>query len=460
MDSHISDLTAIALVATAAVLCGLILTRLRQPAIVGYILAGMVLGPTGLGLVENSEDITLLAELGVLMLLFLIGMELSLRAFTAVLRIAISCALLQIALALAVTFGFAALLDWTAQQALLFGFLVALSSTAVAIKMLDDIGELRTETGRITVGVLIAQDLAVVPMLVLVRAMGDSETLGFGVVVKMVVAVGLLTVLISYLSRRNKIVLPTHRWMKGKTDLIPLAAIAFCFLAATLTGLFGLSAAYGAFLAGLVISASTDRKAVMRATHPIQSVLVVVFFLSIGLLIDLRYLVDNLGTVLGFLAAAILIKTVINVGVLRLLGAKWEHAFPAGVVMGQLGEFSFVLAAAGVSAGAIDQEGYRLAISVIALSLLISPLWLLTARRFDAIASDGISSMRQALRQVYDRELTWLERLGLAARTGGRALVDKGRVILKRVDKTPRSPKQLPSPQPTPKPDAATNSPT
>ena len=319
------------------------------------------------------------------------------------------------------------------------GFVFALSSTAVAIKMLEDIKELRSPVGRITVGVLIAQDLAIVPMLVLIHGMGSEGTIGYDVIAKLVLASAFLVALIWFLSRRQKIVLPTRRWMKGKLDLVPLAALAFCFSAATVSGLLGLSAAYGAFLAGLVIGQSTDRAVTIRATRPIQSVLLVVFFLSIGLLIDWRYIVDNLGLVLTLLASAVFVKTAINVGALRLLREPWERAFPAGVIMGQIGEFSFVLAAAGVGVGAIDKEGYRLAISVIALSLLISPLWLITARRFMAIASGGVTNIQSALAETFKEEVT--------AYSAAVSLVRRGAAKLRRNGGKAKQ-KSLPAPTP------------
>ena len=446
MEAHANDLTSMALVTTVAVLCGLLFTRLRQPAIVGYILAGVLLGPTGFRLVQNSENVTSLAELGVLMLLFLIGMELSLRHFKSVLAVASCCALLQIAFSLAITTALAQLLDWPWQQAVVLGFVVALSSTAVAIKMLEDINELRSPVGRITVGVLIAQDLAIVPMLVLIHGMGDEGTLGFDVVAKLVLASCFLVLLIWFLSRRQKIVLPTRRWMRGKLDLVPLAALAFCFSAATVSGLLGLSAAYGAFLAGLVIGQSTDRAVTIRATRPIQSVLLVVFFLSIGLLIDRNYIWENIGTVLTILGAAVFLKTAINVGALRLLREPWERAFPAGVIMGQIGEFSFVLAAAGVGVGAIDKEGYRLAISVIALSLLISPLWLITTRRFMAIASGGVTNIQSTLAETFKEEVSaYTMAMSLARRSG--AAVRQGAAKLRQGGAKARQ-KSLPPPTP------------
>ena len=399
-----SSLTFIALVAVAALICGLVMARLKQPAIVGYILAGVLLGPSGLALVEDRAQINELAELGVLMLVFLIGMELSLRAFITVLRVALLGTLLQVAISLAVTLALSQLLGWPIGLAVLLGFVVALSSTAVAIKMLEDIDELRSDIGRRTVGILIAQDLAVVPMMLTLNGMASEG--GFDVVAVVVIALatGFLALFVWYLSRRQRIRLPMSRWVVGDHDLTPLAALAYCFAAAAISGLLGLSAAYGAFLAGLLVGASTDRAAMIRATHPIQAVLLMIFFLSIGLLIDLRYIWENLASVLVLLLIVTIGKTAMNIGILRLLGEPWPRAFLSGVILGQIGEFSFVIAALGLSNGLISIADHRLVISVIALSLMISPLWLSVARRLDEFATAGIPTLKELLGKLYPRE--------------------------------------------------------
>ena len=173
MESH-AELMRIAVVALLALGCGIVMARLRQPAIVGYILAGILAGPSGLGLVAGREAVSLLAELGVLLLLFLIGMELSLRAFRVYLKIALAAVALQIGASVLVMLACAKLLGFSMQLSILLGFVVALSSTAVAIKTMQEIGELKTRVGRIVVAVLIAQDLAFLPMLLIVEHLSSG----------------------------------------------------------------------------------------------------------------------------------------------------------------------------------------------------------------------------------------------------------------------------------------------
>lgn len=430
MGEHVVDLTGLAFVTAVAVVMGLVSVRLKQPAIVGYILAGIVLGPTGLGLVRGTGQIMLLAELGVIMLLFLIGMELSLRAFLLVLRPAALTVIAQILISLVITLSFAALIGWSGVQAILLAFIVAVSSTAVAMRMLEDVGELRSETGRITVGVLIAQDIAVVPMLVLLESFSGEAANVADVGWKLVLSTLILFGVIRVLTRRGKIVLPFTDVIRGKVDLVALACVAFCFGSAALTGLFGLSAAFGAFIAGLVVASSTLRSEAIQVTHPIQSVLMVVFFLSIGLLIDIDFIFANIWTVTLFLIGVLVAKSVLNVAILRLVGEPWERAFPAGLIMAQIGEFSFVLATVGFSKGVIDWDGYRLAMAVIAMSLLISPVWMASLRRFDEVTRDGVTDFRAALGDVYASELHEIERGADFFRRASRHLSRRGRAML------------------------------
>ncbi len=399
---HAAELTGFAVIALSALIGGMVMARFRQPPMVGYILAGMALGPSGLGVVENREHVATLAELGILLLLFLIGMELSVRAFLAYIRLAMTAVALQTAASVLVILACSELLGFSLPLSILLGFVVALSSTAVAIKMMEEIGELRTRVGRVAVAVLIAQDLAFLPMLLIVQNMGASE-FGLAAVAKIALAIGLLGALMWALNRRRRVDLPFARIVIGHADLSPLTGLVYCFGAGAFFGFLGLSAAYGAFLAGLIIGKSAQREQMITSVRPIQSILVMVFFLSIGLLIDLGFIADNIGTVLALLLVVTLFKTALNVGILRFLGEQWQRAFLQGVLISQLGEFSFLLAAAGLATGAIGEEDARLVISVTALSLVLSPFWLVTARRVHGIART-VSSLGEILDAAYGEE--------------------------------------------------------
>ena len=407
MDAHI-NITGMAIVGLAALLCGMLMARLKQPALVGYIIAGLLLGPSAFGVVENREQIGGLAELGVLLLLFLIGTELSVRIFIVTWRMALSAVVLQVAGSLGAIFICSIFLDFTAEQSILLGFVIALSSTAVAIKMLEETGQLRTRTGKITIAILIGQDLAFLPMLLVVENIGEG-TLGLRAVAQIAISLGVLLVLVRTLSKR-RVNLPFAHVMMANVDLSPLTALVYCFGFGAIFGLIGLSPAYGAFLAGLIIGRSTQREQMVRAIRPIQSVLIMVFFLSVGLLIDLKFIAENFWTVIVVLFVVTIFKTAMNIGILRLLGENWQRASLQGLTLSQLGEFSFLIAASGLAAGAIGEEESRLVIAVTVLSLSLSPLWLTSARRVHGLASRRIDTLHELVDAAYGDEVKVVQR--------------------------------------------------
>jgi len=424
---HSESLNDVAILMLCALACGVFLIRLKQPAIVGYILAGVVLGPSGFGLVKDNAGIDLFAELGVLLLLFVLGMELSLQTFRRIMVLALACAALQSAVAIGLTFGAGQMLGWSVGQSLVFGFVLALSSTAVGIKMLEDLNEVRKPAGQTTIGVLIAQDLLVIPMLLISQSMGGhgSNALDPWMWVKLGGALIGLVALLTYLTRAGSIRLPGSQYLRGARDVAPLASLAFCFTFAAAASFLGLSESYGAFLAGLILGASTERRAALHFTHPIQNVLLMVFFLSIGLLIDLGFIWENLWTILLLVFVVLTAKSVANVLILIALGQPWYQAFLAGLVMAQIGEFSFVLAAAGLSAGVLEVMDYQLALSVVALSLMLSPLWLETARRLVALGDRRWTGVFDTAARLFPHAALAGERVAaggrrVARRMGGR----------------------------------------
>lgn len=406
MGGH-AELTAIAIVGLAALICGMAMTRMRLPPVAGYILAGILLGPTAIGLVANENQIQLLAHLGVLMLLFMIGMELHVVDFMKVWRLALLAVAGQIAGFLLITVGLSTLFGWPVKLAVVLAFVAALSSTAVAIKMLEEIGEGHSETGRVSLAILIAQDLAVVPMLLIVN---DIAGRGFSgeAVGKVIISVAVITGVMIYLARKGRFRLPFTHQIAMHPQLRPIGAVALCLASAALAGLIGFSAAYGAFLAGLVLGNARGLRPLIAAAKPIEGLLMMVFFLSIGLLIDLDYIWANLGEVLLWLAVVTLVKTVLNIALIRILGQPWHQAFLAGVILGQIGEFSFLIAATAAAAGLVPPESSRLIVAIVALSLLVSPLWLVAARRLHALAARRRRTLALILANLFGPETKWL----------------------------------------------------
>ena len=378
---------------------------LRQPPLVGFIVAGVALGPTGAGFIANSDNVALLAEMGVVMLLFFIGMELSVRAFILTLRQALIVMGGQLLAALLLGFGIAQITGASHSEAIILGFIIGISSTVVAMKMLEEMGVLRGEAGRVAVAVLIAQDIAVVPMLIFASSLG-GETVDYALIAKkMVVALGLLGGLLWWFGGHRKLKIPFAERVEDKIEILALGSLAVCFTAASVSGVAGLSPAYGAFLAGLLVGNSTLRSRVIPVIEPIQSVLLVVFFLSIGLLIDLNFIWEHLWTVLFVSLFVIAAKTSLNIFLLRKTGSSPQTALIAGLSMAQIGEFSFVLSAAGFSSGALGYDLFRLSIAVTAVSLLLSPLWGSVLHRLEGYASEGLQNYRQALAKAYAHEL-------------------------------------------------------
>ncbi|MFN3826440.1 MAG: cation:proton antiporter [Micavibrio sp.] len=391
MEAHAADLSQIAVVLAAAFAGGSVLKRFGQPVIVGYILVGMILGPSVLGLVKAGGDISFLSELGILLLLFVIGLELDVHRFTEVFRVAALTALLQILAGLSVIGVIGWFLDWEINRIILLSFAVSLSSTAVGLKLLEDMGETDTPMGRMTMGILVAQDLAVIPMLLVISALNEAGTdflLEIEDVTRIVLAMAFMMALICALGGKD---IGPFKFSKVKIPTLPdsgqnvIVALTMCFTAAALSGSLGLSASYGAFLAGLVIGSTHKKEAYEENIRPIFELLMMIFFLSVGIMLDFGFIMEHALAVIWLLFALLFIKTIFNITILRRIGLSRRHAIMIGATLGQAGEFSFVLAALGLSSAVIYPETHKYIVTIIALSLILTPLWTYVMRRMDLL---------------------------------------------------------------------------
>ena len=362
-----------------AFLFAYVLRMYNIPAAVAYIITGVVVGPSGLELIYDKELLNHLGELGVIMLMFFIGMEVSLPRLMAKWRVAVLGTTAQMLLSVAICSLAAWLLNWTWQAGLLFGFIISMSSTAVVLTLLKDSGELETPFGQNALGVLLMQDLAIVPIMIILSAMGERQMSVSEITLQVVGGMALIALVI-WLLKRPHWHIPES--LRKTVDNRLMMGLLLCFAAAALTAKIGLSAPFGAFLAGMILKASDQSEWVEEHLHSLYVVFVAMFFLSVGMLVDLHFVVDNFGFVALVTLAIFFLNSGINALVLRILGETWSMSLLTGGLLSQIGELSFLLASLGVAMGVLTDEGHQMAIVVIAFSLMLSPLWMVAVRQF------------------------------------------------------------------------------
>ena len=404
MDTELifAHLTIILLIAAGA---GILLGRLKQPIMIGYILAGVLIGPSGFGLVMSQDQIQFYSELGILLLLFVIGMELNIKSFLKMWKIPTFFTIIQVIGSAALAVLVSNIFSLPLYVSLLTGFFICLSSTAAIVKVLEYIGEVRTDIGHISISILVAQDIAVVPMMLIIKSCGGP--MDMSIVFDLLIAIAAVVFLIKYLGRKEKIILPTHKFLPNP-DLIPIVTLAVCFAAASLVTLFGLSEAYGAFLVGLFIGNTQERQNVLNSIKPIQNVLLMTFFISVGLMFDLNFLLQNWFIVLVSLIAITAWKIFFNTLTLRMLSIELAKAASIGIILAQLGEFSLVLASVGKGAHIIGDYGQKLIICVTALSLSISPLFISLSQKTRNLSFIGDNSISSVLKVLFSGRFSQL----------------------------------------------------
>jgi CPA2 family monovalent cation:H+ antiporter-2 len=368
------------------VIIGLSLQLMRQPQIIGYLIAGIVVGPYGLALLTDLEFASRLGSFGVVLLLFFVGMEVTPKQLMSGWRIAVIGTLVQVILSIAMVLPLGLWFDWSMQRIVLLGFVTSLSSTAVIVKLLRDSGELKRKEGQDVLGILLVQDLIIIPMLIIIGFMGGKTPGLHELGVQIVGAFAIITVLMWALSRET-VHLPLGRLLKHDHELQVFAALLICLGLSLLTGLAHLSTALGAFAAGILVTAARETQWVHHVLEPFRVIFVALFFVSVGLLVDLKFITEHMMQVAVLVTIVLIGNTLLNGFILRLLGYHWRESLYAGALLAQIGEFSFVLAAVGLANNIINDVAYQYTITTIALSLLVSPFWILGARRILGVTS-------------------------------------------------------------------------
>jgi len=352
---------------------GMLARRLKLPVILGYLAGGLLVGPFGLKLVHDVASVDVLATIGVILLLFTLGLEFSLSELKRLGRVAILGGLIQIVLTALIGLGLGKAFGWQTTQAIFFGFLIALSSTMIVLKTLLERGELDTTHGRVLIGILLIQDLSLVPLMIILPTLGGENsimwaTLGLAAL-KAALFIGLMLALGFW-------VLP---WFLGRVagaqsrELFLLTVVTLSLAAAFSALWLGISAAIGAFIVGLLIGQSVFARQAFADIVPLRDIFGALFFVSLGMLADINFVAENPGTVLLVVAVILVGKFVTGAAVPLIFGFNTRTAFFTGMGLLQIGEFSFVLAGVGLEEGVISQSIYSVTLAAAVITMALTP---------------------------------------------------------------------------------------
>ena len=367
-----ASLQPVLVLLAAAVLVVVIFRTLKLPPLLGYLIVGVTIGPHALGWITTTDEVTHLAEIGVVFLMFSIGLEFSLSRLLTMRRIVFGLGASQVLVTLLLVLSVALAVGVSWQGGIVLGGALAMSSTAILAKLLAERFELNSPHGRQIIGILLFQDLAVVPLLILIPALGApaedlAGTLGLAVAKTIVV----LTVLLVVGQRVMRAWFHVVARQKSP-ELFVLNVLLVTLGVAYLTELAGLSLALGAFVAGVLISETEYRYQVEEDIKPFRDVLLGLFFVTIGMLLDVRVVVEN-AWVAVLLVTLVLVKTALIFGLSRLFGAPGGVALRAGLALGACGEFGFVLLAHAAGSGLLEQDVLQPVLAAMVLSMLIAP---------------------------------------------------------------------------------------
>ena len=381
----------------ASVIVVLICQKIKIPSIIGFLITGIIIGPYGLGIQNGSHEVEVMAEIGVILLLFIIGLEFSLKSLAAIKRIVLIGGTIQVLGTISLTALFLYLFNFNITNAIFFGFLISLSSTAIVLKMIQGKGAMSSPHGRIIMAVLIFQDIIVVPMILFTPLLaGKSDNISN----ELLILAGKVVAIIIVLIISARYIVPRLLFEVAKTkshELFILTIVVICVATAWLTSQAGLSLALGAFLAGLIISESDYSHQATGNILPFREVFTSFFFVSIGMLLNLGFLVENLWMILLLTAAVTILKFSIASLSAIVLGYPVRTVLLTGLALFQVGEFAFILSQAGIKEGLMSPELYQYFIAVSILTMAATPFVIIKG---DAIA--GIFT-KKVLHKIYPK---------------------------------------------------------
>ncbi|MEZ5008985.1 MAG: monovalent cation:proton antiporter-2 (CPA2) family protein [Chitinophagales bacterium] len=362
-----------------------ILQRLKLPSILGFLITGIIIGPYGLSLVKAVHEVEIMSEIGVILLLFVIGMELSIKQLVAIRKTVFIGGFLQVGLTVAVSTFVCKFMGIPWNEAVFIGFLFSLSSTAIVLKILQDKNEISAPHGRNALGILIFQDIIVVPMMLVTPILAGQSTNILYEVLELLVK-SALVIVITYVSARY--IVPKLMYLIAKTkskELFLLTTITLCFAVAFLTSEAGLSLALGAFLAGLIISESEYSHQATSSILPFRELFTSFFFISVGMLLDIQFFIENAAIVMLLVLIVLIVKGSITAIAIAVLKYPLRTVLLTGLAIFQIGEFAFILSKVGIQYGLLTNEMNQYFLSVSIVTMLLTPFILIYSEKIVGI---------------------------------------------------------------------------
>ena len=374
-------LKSIVIMLLTILLIGLLLKKLKQPYFVAYIIAGVLLGPYSIKVFTDSDTIAVIGELGLLIQMFFIGTKMEIQTLAKNIKKPVTGVVVQLLL----SFIFISLLglyqQWSWKEILLFSFIISLSSSAIILEYLEKNQEIRTPLGTLTSGILVIQDFLLVPMLLTINFVGQ-KTLTFDQIIPLIISTIAITIFLKTIFRNKSINLHFPDKLKDDHEAQVFIGLLLCFGFAWLTQILNLSAAIGALIGGILISKSNSTQWLEAKLIPFRVFFLSLFFLSIGLQINVDFLIHHLGLIFLIVAIILLVNSAINAFVFRLLKVSWRNSIYAGALLSQIGEFSLVLCIVAKTQNLVNDFWYQLTLTVISATMLLTAIWINIIRTF------------------------------------------------------------------------------
>lgn len=359
----------------------LLLKRAKLPSILGFLITGILIGPYSFSLINDSREVEIISEIGVILLLFVIGMELSLKQLASIKKTVFIGGAIQVFVSIAATIGVYSFFSTSWNMAVFMGFLISLSSTAIVLAMFQDRNEMSTPQGKNALGILIFQDLIVVPMMLVVPILsGQSENVVESILILLLKSAGVIVFTIV----SAKYIVPRLLYIVAKTrskELFLSTTLTICFAVAFLTSEAGLSLALGAFLAGLIVSESEYSHQATSFVLPFRALFTSFFFISIGMMLDINFLLSNIALILVVALGVFIVKGSIATLAVFILKYPARIAFLTGLALFQVGEFAFILSKIGIEYGLLTETMNQYFLAVSITTMLFTPFVFMYSER-------------------------------------------------------------------------------